>query len=223
MDTFDLVVHDLPVLLEGAQITLGYCLLAMPLALLVGLLVHMADRSGVRPLHALARMYIEVIRGTPFVIQMYAIYYGLAFLRVGNTMLITGFTGGLAVLVLNYFAYEAENFRTGIGSVDPGQREAAYSLGLDGIQTMQRIILPQAVRVIIPPVVNDLVYMFKDRSILSLIAVTELTGQADFLATHGNQNNFIPVFVLAAAIYVLMSYPIARLASYAESQLRARL
>src|SRR5207244_1106725 len=125
-----------------------------------------------------ARTFIEVIRGTPLLAQLFIIYYALGalFNQVGLGTLINGWSAGIAALALNYAAYEAEVFRAGFLSVDRGQTEAAFSLGLTSSQNFFRILLPQAIPLMIPPFVNDFIYMLKDSAIVSAISWTELTS-----------------------------------------------
>jgi His/Glu/Gln/Arg/opine family amino acid ABC transporter permease subunit len=173
-----------------------------------------------------ARIYIEVIRSTPFIAQIFLIYYGLSALLYDiNPSLAqydNAWVAGIASLALNYAAYEAEVFRAGFLSVERGQTEAALSLGLSSGQNFFRIVLPQAVPLMIPPFVNDLIYMLKDSAVVSVIAGTELTSELNFWrTTHGS--NPIPLFLLAMALYLALSLPTSYVAKWYEQKLRAAL
>jgi glutamine transport system permease protein len=217
---------------QGVGATIEATFIAMPLALALGLGLALMVRSGTRWLAVPARAYIEFFRNTPILVQMYAIYYGLAFSAtdlVGQNFLgtllspflpINVLTAVLATLTLNYAAYEAENFRGGFEALDKGQGEAAVSLGLSSWQSLWAIILPQSIRIIIPTVINDFIYMFKDSAILSLITFVELTATADRFAKRFPKD-FWQYYVLAALLYLVLSIPLAAIARAAERALRA--
>ncbi len=218
--------------LQGVGATIEATFIAMPLALALGLGLALMVRSGIRWLAVPARAYIEFFRNTPILVQMYAIYYGLAFnaqdlvgQNVFGTLLapflpIHVLTAVLATLTLNYAAYEAENFRGGFEALDKGQGEAAVSLGLGFWQSLWHIILPQSIRIIIPTVINDFIYMFKDSAILSLITFVELTATADRFAKRFPKD-FWQYYVLAALLYLVLSVPLTAIARAAERALRA--
>lgn len=216
---------------QGVGATMEATFIAMPLALGLGLGLALMVRSGIRWLAVPARAYIEFFRNTPILVQMYAIYYGLAFSPtdlVGQNFLATllapflpihVLTAVLATLTLNYAAYEAENFRGGFEALDKGQGEAAVSLGLSFWQSLWHIILPQSIRIIIPTVINDFIYMFKDSAILSLITFVELTATADRFAKRFPKD-FWQYYVLAALLYLVLSVPLTAIARAAERALR---
>ena len=131
-------------------------------------------------------------------------------------------SAGIAVLAVNYAAYEAEVFRAGFLSIDRGQTEAALSLGLTSRQNFFRVILPQAIPLMIPPFVNDFIYMLKDSAVLSVIAATELTTVLQFFVFR-NSSNTLPLYALAIVLYLLMSLPISYVARWYERRLRAAL
>jgi ABC-type amino acid transport system permease subunit len=129
---------------------------------------------------------------------------------------------GIACLALNYAAYEAEVFRAGLLSVDRGQSEAAYSLGLSGGQNFWRVVFPQAVPLMIPPFVNDFIYMLKDSAIVSVISGSELTSIL-LRSTFVNSSNTLPLYAMALVLYLAMSLPISYVARFFERRLRAAL
>src|SRR3989440_1685209 len=220
----DLIQQALPDFLVGARNTIIYCVSAFPLALLLGLILALMSSSRIIWLRGPARIYIEIIRSTPFIVQLFILYYavGAILLTVNLELLDNAWTAGIAILAINYSAYEAEVFRTGFLSVDRGQTEAALSLGLTSFQNFFRIVLPQAIPLMIPPFVNDFIYMLKDSAIVSVIAGTELTSRLDFWRSH-NGSNPIPLFVLAMALYLALSLPTSYVARWYERKLRAAL
>jgi His/Glu/Gln/Arg/opine family amino acid ABC transporter permease subunit len=187
----------------------------MCLALCIGFGVACVRLSAPRVFQLPAIAYIELFRNTPILVQLYAIYYGLS-----QVPFVDANVAAIAALSLNYGAYEAENIRGGFVAVDVGQREAAYSLGMVTPQVIWRIILPQALRTIIPPVANDYIYMFKDSAILSLITILELTAQARKIA---NATFDSTPYIYAALIYLLLSYTASQLARLLEWHLAGHL
>lgn len=201
----------LPILLgRGAPMTLAISILGMALAITVGLGLALANLYGARPLAWLARAYIEVVRGTPLLIQLYLIFYGLPNLGIR----LSPFVAAILGLGLNYAAYEAENYRAGIQSIPRGQMEAALSLGMTQGQALRHVIVPQSMRVVLPPVTNDFIALFKDSSIVSVITMVELTKVYGQLAS--TYYDYIGIGLLVAAIYFLLGWPFVRLAKWAE-------
>ncbi|HEY0754484.1 MAG TPA: amino acid ABC transporter permease [Ktedonobacteraceae bacterium] len=210
--------------LIGALDTLIYCVASFPLALLLGLLLCVMKNSRFTWLSTPARIFIEVFRGTPIITQIFLMYYGVgAFLVQFN---LAGYdnawVAGIVCLALNYAAYESEVFRAGFLSVERGQTEAAYSLGLSVGQNFWRIVFPQAVPLMIPPFVNDFIYMLKDSAIVSVISGTELTSIL-LRATFVSSSNTVPLYILALILYLAMSVPISYIARFFEQRLRAAL
>lgn len=203
--------------LQGAATTVEFCFLAMPISLVIGLLLALMSRSQRPILRVPARAYVEFFRNTPLLVQMLAIYESLLFLPA---QFLNPFTAGVATLVLNYAAYECENLRAGIAALDRGQGEAAAVLGLSYWQTLRLIIIPQTISIVLPPVINDLIYMYKDSSILSLIAVQELTYEAKYLSTRFPSMSW-QFLLLVGAIYLLLSLPGARFARAVEARLKS--
>ncbi|HWQ34504.1 MAG TPA: ABC transporter substrate-binding protein/permease [Blastocatellia bacterium] len=204
----------IPILLfQGAPMTLLISLLGMTLAVAFGLLLALASLYGVRPVSWAARAYVEIFRGTPLLIQLYLIFYGLPNIGIRLSPLVAAVVG----LGLNYAAYEAENYRAGIQAIPRGQMEAALSLGLTRAQALRYVIVPQAMRLVIPPVTNDFIALFKDSSIVSVITMVELTKVYGQLAS--TYYDYIGVGILTAAIYFLMGLPFVRLARWAETRL----
>lgn len=205
----------LPALLEGAVVTLKISGLSMILAVTLGLTLATMRMFGPLPLQWLAASYVEVFRGTPLLIQLYLIYYGLPTLGV----MLSPLTAAVIGLGMNYAAYEAENYRTGIRAIPKGQLEAAYALGMTRIQALIHVVLPQAVRVSLPSVTNDFIALFKDSSLVSVITMVELTKVYGLLAS--TTYDYIGLGLLTAALYFAISYPTARFAGWLERRLDA--
>jgi polar amino acid transport system substrate-binding protein len=200
----------LPMLLKGALVTIEISVLAMALAIVCGLALALLRLYGIAPLRWLAVAYIEVIRGTPLLIQLYLIYYGLP--NVGIKL--NAFVAAVLGLGLNYAAYEAENYRAGIQAVPRGQMEAALSVGMSRWLALRAVILPQAIRIVIPPVTNDFIALFKDSSLVSVITMVELTKVYGMLAL--TTYDFMGLGLVTAAIYFGLSYPVSLFAKHLE-------
>lgn len=203
----------LPLLLRGALVTLEISIAAMAVAIAFGLMLAIVRVFGSRWVAWPAVAFIEIVRGTPLLIQLFIIFYGLPTVGIRLTPVWAAIFG----LGLNYAAYEAENYRAGIQSIPRGQLDAALALGLTRMQTISRIVLPQAVRLVIPPVTNDFIALLKDSSLVSVITMVELTKVYGQLAS--TYYDYIGIGLLAAAIYFLMGLPIARLSRYVEGRL----
>jgi polar amino acid transport system substrate-binding protein len=200
-------------LTKAAGVTVVLACLAMPLAMLVGLLVAVGRLYGPRWLDWLLTVYVELLRGTPVLMQLFVIYYLLPHIGVN----INAFWAGVLGLAINYSAYEAENYRAGLLAIPRGQMEAALSLGMTTPTALWRIIVPQAVRLVIPPVTNDFIALFKDTSVCSVIAVVELTSRYQTLMVNHPQY-MLRLGLLTALLYLLMSYPLSLVARRLEKR-----
>jgi len=161
-------------------------------------------------------LYVEVLRGTPLLLQLFVIYYLIP--QVLPVLTLELMQAGIIGLAINYSAYEAENFRAGLQAIPKGQMEAALALGMAPFTAIRRVIVPQAIRVVIPPMTNDFIALFKDTSVCSVILITELTRQYNVL--FNNHREFIVVFAaMTAGLYLLMSYPLSLLAQFVERSL----
>lgn len=219
----DLIQQALPQFLLGTRNTIIYCVTSFPLALLLGLVLALMKSSPFTWLSTPAKIFIEVIRSTPFITQLFILYYGVgALLTNVDPYLDNAWSAGIVALALNYAAYEAEVFRAGFLSVEHGQTEAALSLGLTSGQNFFRIVLPQAIPLMIPPFVNDFIYMLKDSAIVSVISGTELTSVLIVWVSHHGSNP-LPLFTLAIVLYLLLSLPTSYVARLFENRLRAAL
>jgi polar amino acid transport system substrate-binding protein len=207
--------RNLPILLQAAGVTALLSCVAMPLAIGLGLLLALARLYGPAILSALVTAYVEVLRGTPLMLQLYTIYYVLP-PTLGFHL--NPFPAAILGLALNYSAYESEIYRAGLQAVPTGQMEAALALGMSRWTALRRIIIPQAVRLVIPPVTNDFIAMFKDTSICSVITVVELTKQYYMLVN--NTNAYLELAAVTALLYLVMSYPLSLLARRLEQRTR---
>ncbi|PWF23927.1 amino acid ABC transporter permease [Corticimicrobacter populi] len=192
----------LPILLEGAVVTVQVTVLSFLLSSVLGLGLALMKLSRVRMLRLMASGIIDVIRGLPIIVQLFYIYFVLPEFGVH----LSAFQAGVIGLGIAYSAYQAENFRAGIEAVDSGQREAAMALGMRSPLLMRRVILPQAFRIALPPYGNTLVMMLKDSSLVSTITVAEMTRAGQLIAASTFQN--MTVYTLVALLYLLMSLPL---------------
>lgn len=200
----------LPLLLKGAGMTVLLSVVSMALAVALGLALALMRLSGIPFLKTPAVIFIEVVRGTPVLLQLYIIYYGLP--NVGINF--DAFTAAVLGLGINYAAYEAEIYRAGIQSIPNGQTQAALSLGMTEPTIYRRILIPQAVKVALPPVTNDFIALFKDSSLVSIIAIVELTKTYNILAV--SSMRFLELGLLTAALYLMMSIPLSILSTRLE-------
>lgn len=191
-------------LARAALTTIGLSCLAMPLAIAIGLFIAVGRLYGPGWLDWLLAAYVEFLRGTPLLLQLIVIFYFLPNLGIQ----LPAFWAGVFGLAINYSAYEAENYRAGLLALPRGQLEAALALGMSTWTALRRVIIPQAVRIVIPPVTNDFIALFKDTSVCSVISVLELTGQYRGLMV--NHPQWAAQFgIMTAALYLLMSYPLS--------------
>jgi polar amino acid transport system substrate-binding protein len=204
-------------LLRAAWTTVELSVLSMPLAMALGLLAAIGRLYGPWWVRAPLTAYVEVLRGTPLLLQLFVIYYVLPqFVGVS----LPEFWAGVLGLAINYSAYEAENYRAGLLAIPRGQMEAALSLGMSTRTALRRVIVPQAVRIVIPPVTNDFIALFKDTSVCSMIAVVELTGMYRFLF-QSHPRLMLEFGVMTGLLYMLMSYPLSLVARRAETRFKA--
>jgi polar amino acid transport system substrate-binding protein len=204
----------LPMLVKGAGITVVISVISMSLAIVLGLVLALARIYGNPPFSMLAVSYIELYRGTPLLIQLFILYYGLPNIGISLSPLLAAFLG----LGMNYAAYEAEIYRAGISAVPKGQTEAALSLGMTRSLALRRIVLPQALRIALPGITNDFIALFKDSSLVSVIAMVELTKTYSILAA--STLRFFELGLIVAILYFAMSYPLSLLARRLEAQLK---
>lgn len=192
----------LPILLQGAMVTVQVTVLSFLLASVIGLGLALLKLSSIRALSLVGKTLINIIRGLPIIVQLFYIYFVLPDFNIQ----LTAFQSGVVGLGIAYSAYQAENFRAGIEAVDRGQREAGQAIGMRTALLMRRVVLPQAFKISLPPVGNVLVMMLKDSSLVSTITVAELTRQGQLIASSTFQN--MTVYTLVALLYLFMSLPL---------------
>lgn len=190
-------------MLEGAQMTILLFLIAIVVSIPLGFVLTLAVKSSNRPIAWLAHTYIYIMRGTPLLLQLLVICFGLPMLPgVGQYLVLDRFTAACLGFILNYAAYFAEIFRGGLLAIDKGQYEASQVLGFSKWQTMIRIILPQMFRVVLPAVSNESITLIKDTALLYAVAVPELLH---FAQTAVNRDFTIMPFFIAGIIYLIMT------------------
>lgn len=241
----DAIILDLPVLLQAAGVTIFLSIASMILATIFGLIGALGRLSRFSLVRWLAFLYVELIRGTPILVQLLLWGFGvnIALANIGfdpyniafqimtmlqsnsfvppSTVFDAAFYGILG-LSFNYGAYLTEVFRTGIETVDKGQSEAALSLGLNSGQTMRKIILPQAIRITIPPFANYFITLVQDTALLSTIGgVIEVQQMTTSLASplSGDPNKQMFIYTFGALIFLCICYPLALLARYLEGRM----
>jgi len=202
---------------RGAAITLLLSVASMALAMLLGAALALARVYGPAPLSGLALGYVELFRGTPLLLQLIVVYYGLPEVGIRLTPLVAGWLA----LGLNYAAAEAENDRAGLLAVPRTQMDAARVLGLGRWQAVRHVIAPQAMRVALPPMTNDFIALLKDSSLVSVVTVTELTKTYGTLAAATRDH--LGLGLLVAVVYLLLGLPFARLSRWLERRLAAHL
>jgi polar amino acid transport system substrate-binding protein len=205
----------LPSLLRASVVTLVLSCLSMALAVALGIVIATGRVYGGRTLRLGLIAYVELIRGTPILLQLFVLYYGLA-----DAIRLPAFVAALLGLALNYAAYESEIYRAALEAVSVGQLEAARTLGLGERQILTLIRGPQALRLALAPMTNDFIALLKDSALVSVLTVMELTKQTQIFAT--NLGSWVIPGALCAALYLAMSLPLAALARRLERRWRAR-
>jgi polar amino acid transport system permease protein len=208
-------VGALPALLKGLLLTLELGISSVVLGTLLGLVIGLAGLYGPAPLRMATRIYIDVLRSMPLLVFLVLIYYALPFVKV----LLPAFLSGVLAISMIASAYVAEIFRAGIEAVSRGQFEASRSLGLTQPQTLRFVILPQAIRLVIPPLTGNAVSIMKDTAAASVVALPELLQQAT--SQQALAANPTPL-IGAALIYVALLYPLVRLVSNFEKRTKQR-
>ena len=210
MFDFALIFQSVPFLLKGALYTVQVSLLAITFGLLLGWMFGLAAVSSLRWLRAITWAYVQFIRGTPLLVQIFLIYFGLPVFGVD----IPAFWSGVIALGLNSGGFQAEIVRAGIESIDRGQTEAARSIGMSRFQALVFILVPQAIRRVIPPLTNELITLTKSSSLLSAIAALELTHAGQLIIAR----TFAPfeIYAAVAVLYLVMIALLSRASALLE-------
>ena len=202
-----------PLLLQASLLTIEVSILGMVGAVLLGFALAIMRVYGPFPLRWIATLYIELIRGTPLLIQLLILFYGLP--NIGIKL--EPFVAGVLGLALNYAAYEAENYRAGLLAIPKGQMEAARALGMTQRQGLFHVVIPQSFRLVLPPVTNDFISLLKDSSLVSMVTLVDLTGAYKQIATQ--TFDYFGAGLLVATFYLLIGLPFVRLARFTEQKL----
>jgi polar amino acid transport system permease protein len=199
--------------LQGALTTIGISVVSILIATILALLGALGRLSTNSIAQGISGFYVSLVRGTPLLIQIYLIYLGLpqigrtlesyGLTQLGDFFILTAIQSGVLALSLNYGAYMTEIFRAGIQSISQGQREAAESIGMSRWQTLRRVILPQAIRIIIPDIGNQFIAMQKDSALVSVMGIWEITYRANRFAR--KDSKFMEMFLLAALLYWILT------------------
>ena len=207
------MVTSFPLLLLGAGVTIKITAMSVALGVLIGLFVGIARICRVKPLRFLAAVYVDFFRGTPLLVQIFLFYFAVP---VITGQRIDPYVAAVGSCGINSGAYVAEIVRAGIQSIDEGQMEAGRSLGMTWAQTMRYIIVPQAIKRVIPPLGNEFIALLKDSSLVSVIGFEELTrrGQLIIAKTYGS----LEIWFSVAIIYLVMTLSISRLVAYLEKR-----
>ena len=205
-------VEFFPILMSGVVLTIVVTIGSLLLSTVLGLIWAMMRVSGIKVLSMISASLINVIRGIPIIVLLFYLYFVMPDLGVTLSALQAAILG----LGIAYSAYQAENFRAGIEAIDKGQIEAAQSIGMGWWLTMRRVVLPQAVRIVLPPYGNIMIMMLKDSSQASTITVAELALQGKLIASSTFKNT--SVFTLVALMYLTMSIPLILLVRHFEKR-----
>lgn len=211
---YSVILNKLPILIEGCWVTLEISLYALLLGMVFGIGGALCRISSNRFFSGIAFLYVWIIRGTPVMVQLFILYFGLP--QLGIKM--SSMTAGVLGLAVNTGAYITEIIRSGIQAIDKGQMEAALSLGMKPHQAMRRIIGPQAIKVCMPPLVNQFIMTLKNSSIASLVTITELlrTGEQLIYTTFRS----FEVYTIVAVLYLIMNSVFMVIADKLEKRMK---
>ncbi|WP_163581380.1 amino acid ABC transporter permease [Gracilibacillus saliphilus] len=214
METIEVILEGLPTLLRGMGVTIEITVISLILAMFIGLILGVFSITKSKILRGFSTAFVDIIRGTPLLVQILFIYFGLPSVIDID---LTAFSAGVIAITVNAAAYLVEIFRAGINSIDKGQMEAGRTIGFSYAQTMRLIILPQAIKRMIPAIVNQFIVSIKDTSLLSAIGLAELTlsGQSIYAA---NYRAFEILFAVGVLYFVII-YSLSLFARWLERRL----
>lgn len=222
MAFIETLISTVPSFGSAIVLTLKLAVVSLIIATILGIVFGMFTVSNIKPLQVISAIYIDIIRGTPLLVQSFIIYYGFAqvlrpfgfqWANLGGP-----FAAGVTALSINAGAYMAEIIRGGIQSVDKGQVEAARSLGLSYGQTMIKIVLPQAFLTMLPSVINQFIISLKDTSLLSIIGIRELTQNGKIIAANASSKVMV-IWLIVALYYLVICTILARIAKIVERKI----
>jgi polar amino acid transport system permease protein len=206
------IIEIAPQILEGLKVTMKIFLITLVLSIPLGMIVALFRTSKIKILKSISGIYVTVLRGTPLLLQILFIFFGLPYIA---NITIDRFPAAILAMVLNYGAYFGEIFRAGILSIDKGQYEAADILGLSKKDTFFRIIMPQAIRTIFPPVANEIITLVKDTSLVYVVGLDELLKIAKIAA---NRLSSIMPFVVVGIVYLIFNSIISKVLEIIENK-----
>lgn len=209
-----LIYESLPALFKGAAVSIAIAALGCLIGFVGGTMLALAQTNGIRPLRLLVSSFTAIVRGTPMLVQIFFMFFVLPQLGIR----IAPFWVAIVAIGINSSAYISNVIRAGILSVARGQLEAAYTLGLTRLQTIQYIVLPQAIRVVLPSLGNEFVTLIKDSSLASVIGVYELAKTGNLIISR--HYDAISIYIAIAAIYLLMTIPLTLLINHLETRMR---
>ncbi|MDR4950393.1 amino acid ABC transporter permease [Neobacillus cucumis] len=212
-----IIAAALPILLQGLQVTLYIFVIAIILGFLIGLVVALLRLAPIKILNWIAKVYVDAIRGTPFIVQLFFIYFGINSLHLIS---LNSTVAGIITVAINAGAYFAEIVRAGIQSIDKGQTEAARSIGFTSAQTMRYVLLPQAFRRMLPTITNQSIISLKDTSLLSVIGIADLTQQGQIQASATFEA--FKIWLAVGVIYFIIIYLLTILANFVERRIQLR-
>jgi len=196
---------------DGILVTFQVTIAAIVLSLIIGLFTGLGRISKNRVLNGIASLYVEVIRGIPLLVQLFYIYFAL-----GRIINVPAMASAIIAMAVCYGAYMGEIFRAGIESIPKGQMEAARSLGMTSSQAMRHVILPQAIKTILPPIGNEFVALLKDSSLVSILAVSDLLRRGrEFAAA---SFNYFETYTMVALVYLIITLFLSKLISIMEDR-----
>jgi len=217
MNRVDVITSAFPILLEGLKVTLYIFVIAIILGFIIGLAVALLRLAPLKILNWVAKIYVDAIRGTPFIVQLFFIYFGINSLQIIS---LNNTTAGIITVAINAGAYFSEIIRAGIQSIDKGQTEAARSIGLTSVQSMRFVVLPQAFRRMLPTITNQSIISLKDTSLLSVIGIADLTQQGQIQASATFEA--FKIWLIVGVIYFVVIYLLTILANFVERRFQLR-
>lgn len=209
----NLIIRSLPKLLDGTKLSLSISLISVVLGISLGIIVATGRLAKFWPFKALSSAYVAFIRGTPMIVQIFIVHYGLAELGIK----LPAFASGVAALSFNSAAYMGEVFRGGIQSIDVGQTQAGLSVGLSPFQVFRHIVFPQAFRRVIPMMGNEMITLTKDSSLVGFIAIAELTYRATLIASRTYE--YFTMYIGIAIVYFAITFILSTLLSLLERRM----
>ncbi len=207
-----------PSVADGLVVTLQLFAVTLVLSIPLGYLIALMRRSKIMPVKWFASGYIWLLRGTPLLLQIFFVYFGLPYIKIGGFQFpaLNNMVACIVAFTLNYAAYFGEIFRAGIESIDKGQYECAKALGFTGSQTMRKIIIPQMVRLVLPPVSNETITLVKDTALVSVVALNDIMRETQLKVSA--LSNVSP-FIVAAVFYLVLTLILTVVFNHLEKRL----